>query len=170
MLEVRAVGYYPDRRAVNVIPGAVPVTVKLSTLQTVLETIKVTGVRTSYERSGFTDRRRTGAGKYLTADDVAKKGAIATSDIFKTIPGLYLEPDSSSGEPQILMRGPFGKCSPTIFVDGMLIPDFSADGIDDYLSPKEVSAVEIYSEASVPPQFKNFTKMDVCGSIVIWRK
>lgn len=169
MLDVRAVGYYPERRAVNVIVGAPPVNVALSTLRAVLDTIKVSASRLAYDRSGFQDRRRTGAGRYLAAEDIARREGVFTSGIFRTVPGIAVERDSN-GTAIIAMRGPFGYCSPTIFLDGMRMPAFTGDDIDDWISPKDVAGIEIYSESNAPAQFRDLTKMDVCGSIVIWRK
>ena len=63
MLEVRSVGYYPERRPVNVFAGAAPVHITLSTLKAVLDTVLVMGTRNrDRRRSGFDDRRRTGFG------------------------------------------------------------------------------------------------------------
>jgi len=168
-LEVRAVGYYPERRPVNIVEGAPPVKVALSTLKAVLDTIKVSANRLTLDRNGFTERRRSGAGRYLTAEDVGRRGRVSVSGLFQTIPGVILERDEK-GTGIIWMRGPFGYCSPTIFLDGFRMADSTGDAIDDWIAPKEVAGIEIYSEASTPAQFRDLTKMDVCGSIVIWRK
>src|SRR5207247_6912566 len=61
MLVVRAVGYYPDRRVVNVVDGAPLVRVSLPTLKAVLDTVRVTATRLfDRDRNGFQARRRTG--------------------------------------------------------------------------------------------------------------
>ena len=170
MLEVRSVGYYPERRAVNVVSGAAPISVRLSTMKAVLATIRVSASRLRYDLSGFQDRRRSVAGRFITAEEVARRGAIFTSELLRRTPSVTLERDDLIGEEHILMRGPYGKCAPTIFLNGSRMSNLSADDIDDLISPKEIAGIEIYSEAAAPAQFRESTRMDVCGSVVIWRK
>ncbi|HEX6575184.1 MAG TPA: carboxypeptidase-like regulatory domain-containing protein [Gemmatimonadaceae bacterium] len=186
MLEVHAIGYYPDRRFVNVVNDAAPVRVALSTLQAVLDTVRVKANRLStIDRSGFADRARTGIGRYVTEKDIAKRPATFASDIFKSIHGIRIgfatdtlatdlaiavDPDiMSSTDKRILMRGIDGDwCAPAIFLDGLHMSQFSAEDLDGWLYPREIAGIEIYSEATVPNEFQK--SRSGCGSIVIWRK
>lgn len=171
MLEARAVGYYPQRRVVNIVAGAPPIRIALSTLRAVLDTIKVSATLARPDQNGFQERRRSGAGTYLTSEDVLRRVSSATSDIFLTVPSVTLELDPHDPVTRhVRMRGPYGRCEPTIFLDGIRRPQFTADDIDEWLGPKEVAGVEIYSEASVPGEFRDFTRVDPCGSVVIWKK
>ncbi len=170
VMEVRAIGFYPERRPVNVIADAPPVRVALSTMRAVLDTIKVSASRVAYDKSGFTERKRSGVGKYLTQRDIEVRGGVVASDIFRAVPGLTVERSADSGEPVISMRGAFGYCSPTVFLNGARLPNIEAGDIDIIVNLKDIRAVEIYSESSVPGEFKDFTRMDPCGSIVIWRR
>mgnify|MGYP006173255217 CR=1 FL=1 len=61
MLEVRAVGLYPERLPVDVVTGAPAVHVVMKTFQAVLETINVRAGRLADHRS-FAGRRRIGGG------------------------------------------------------------------------------------------------------------
>ncbi|MES2177539.1 MAG: carboxypeptidase regulatory-like domain-containing protein [Gemmatimonadota bacterium] len=170
LLEVRAVGYYPVRRRVDVIAGAAPLRFALSTFKAVLDTVRVTAQRNvNTEFAGFEQRRRSnGSGRFLTSDDIARRGAIFTSDIFKTVPGLKVWRDSL-GENAILMRSAFGDpCSPSIYVDGHVVPGMSGGDLDAIAEPKRVAGIEVYDEANVPPLYT--TGMTGCGSIVIWLK
>lgn len=186
MLEVRALGYYPDRRGVDVVAGAPPVRVVLSTLKAVLDTVRVTASRLrGGDRSGFTDRRRTGVGRFLTPQDIARRPAILASDIFRTVQGVRLgyasdtiasdmmqrvAPDSTREfARRILMRGISGNwCAPAIYVDGVRMPSITADDIDAWVRPNNVTGIEIYSEATVPSEYEQ--GRSGCGSIVIWTK
>ncbi|MEO8193132.1 MAG: carboxypeptidase regulatory-like domain-containing protein [Gemmatimonadales bacterium] len=186
MLEIRALGYYPERRHVHVIPGAEPVRVALSTLKAVLDTVKVRATRFyNRDRSGFQERRHVGVGRYLTPADIARRPATFTSDLFRTVSGvrigfasdtlmsdmvLAVSPDDmSTTDRRILMKGISGDwCAPAIYMDGLHMPGFDADAIDAWVRPRDVSGIEIYSEASVPSEFQQ--KRSGCGSIVIWRK
>jgi hypothetical protein len=186
MLEVRALGYYPDRRRVDVINGAAYSRVILRTLQSVLDTVKVSASRLkSRDRSGFIERVRTGPGRYLTSRQIAKRPATFTSDLFRTMPGLRIgfatdtlasdmviavaPDDMSMSDRRILMRGISGDwCAPVIYLDGMAMPGLGADEIDAWLQPTQIEGIEIYSEATVPTQFQKWR--GGCGSIMIWKK
>ena len=165
MLEVRSVGYYPERRPVNVFTGAAPVHITLSTLKAVLDTVRVTASRvTDQNRSGFMERRRTmGTGKFLTAEDIARRNPIFASDIFRSVAGMQV--DTS-----IRIRGAFGECSPALYLDGRPYPpmaELTPDDINVWVEPRRIAAIEIYSD-QVPPQFQS--AMSGCGAIVIWLK
>ena len=186
MLEVRALGYYPDRRHVHVLSGAAPVRVSLSTLEAVLDTVRIKSSRlATIDRTGFADRRHSGVGRYVTAAQIMKRPAVWTSDIFKTIPGIRIgyasdtlatdmaiaiSPDDISlADKRLLMRGISGDwCAPAIYLDGVHMHHLGADDIDGWLKPKDVAGIEIYSEATVPNEFQQ--GRSGCGSIVIWKK
>ena len=186
MLEIHALGYYPDRRYVNVVNDAAPVRVALSTLQSVLDTVRIKSNRLSnIDRSGFADRARTGVGRYVTQADIAKRPAVFASDIFRTIHGIRIgfatdtlatdmaiavDPqDMSVTDKRLLMRGIDGDwCAPAVYLDGLHMPQFSAEDLDGWLYPREIAGIEIYSEATVPNEFQK--SRTGCGSIVIWRK
>jgi hypothetical protein len=186
MLEVRALGYYPFRNYVHVLSGAAPVHVSLSTLDAVLDTVRVRSNRLSaVDRTGFADRRHSGPGRYYTSAHVARRQVVATSDFFKTVPGIRLgyasdtlatdmaiavSPDDMSlADKRLLMRGISGDwCAPAIYLDGIHMPHFGADDLDGWLQPKDVAGIEVYSEATVPNEFQQ--GRSGCGSVVIWKK
>lgn len=186
MLEVRAIGFYPERRHVNILNGSSPLRVALSTLQAVLDTVKVRGSRLSNrDRTGFEDRRHAGVGRYMTPSQIARRQPVFISDLFKTMNGIRVgfatdtlstdmaintPPDlMSTTDRRILMRGISGDwCAPAIFLDGQHFPQLGADDIDGWLRPGEVAGIEVYSEASVPNEFRQ--ERTGCGSVVIWRK
>src|SRR5678815_3956620 len=181
MLEVRALGFYPDRRLVDVLEGAPRVRIGLATLQSVLDTVRVSATRlTSRDRSGFIERVRTGAGRYITAGQIAKRPATFASDLFRTISGLKIgfasdtlssdmiiavsPDDMRTTDRRILMRGIAGDwCAPVVYLDGLAQPGLGADEIDAWLDPKAIEGIEIYSEATVPTQFQKWR--GGCGSI-----
>jgi hypothetical protein len=183
VLEIRAVGYYPERRGVHVTAGAPEVRVGLSSLRAVLDTVRIRAARLQdIYSSGFEDRRRTGAGFYLTANDIARKGAHNTADIFNGVRGIRIGFASDTGDNlasigennavprrQLLMRSITGNlCPPAIFLNGIAVDGLDADDLDAWATPKEISAIEIYSEATTPAQFQRMFKS--CGTIVIWTK
>lgn len=169
MLEVRAVGYYPERRPVNAVLGAPPVRVALSTLRAVLDTVKIVAAQVrGRDIRGFLDRSRSGMGRYLTEEDISRRGALVASDLFRAVPGLRVE-RSPLGDTQITMRSNFGDdCVPSFFLDGQHMRNLSADDINGFVEPKEIAGVEVYAGTEQPPQFSD--GLSGCGSIVIWTK
>ena len=185
-LEIRALGYYPESRHVNIVGNPVPMEIGLSTVQEVLDTVMIRA-RRIYTRgdNGFAERKHSGVGRYLTADDIARRPALFTSEIFKTMSGIRLgyasdtlasdmviavNPDDMAPvDRRILMKGISGDwCAPSIYLDGTRMSQLGAGDLDAWVRPKDVASIEIYSEATVPPEFNDFRSG--CGSIIIWRK
>jgi hypothetical protein len=175
LLEVRAVGYYPERRAVDVIDNAPPVRTSLMTMKAVLDTVQVTASRLSENLRGFEDRRRAGPGRYLTPEDIARRNPVVTSDVFRMVPGMQVE-RSPLGATQLFMRGTFSEqCVPAIYLDGHFMRGFSADDVDDWVKPNRIAGIEVYVGAHMPAQFNpgmgaGGLDSEPCGSIVIWTK
>lgn len=166
ILQVLAIGYYPERRRVDVVSGAPPVRVALSTVRAVLDTVKVTAIRMSGSKlDGFRERQHSSAGYFLTSEDVMRRQPAVTTEVFRMVPGMRVERDGFTTS--FLMRGPFGWCSPGVYIDDHFMIKLLAEDIDDFVHPQEVAGIEIYSDASAPAQFK---RMDGCGSVVIWTK
>jgi hypothetical protein len=170
-IEARALGFLPTQLAVHVRPDASPVTLILSPLYTLLDTMTVTATRRLQdERAGFEHRRRSGTGRYLTGDEIARRRPIVLSDLLARLPGVRVEllPDMG-GAPvkQFLVRGNTAEwCGPAIYVNGMQMRGFTADDLDSWARPERVVGVEVYPGLGAPPQFQDV--MTGCGSIVLW--
>jgi len=185
-IEIKAVGFYPERRGVTVSPDGSPVRVSLNSMRAVLDTVRVRAAQLQDRRgSGFEERRRHGAGQYLTAQDIAKKRVNSTADLFIGVRGIrigfasdtmlsdkYALVDADSmktSAKRLLMRGISGDlCAPSMFLNGLYVDRVDADDLDTWARPHEISAIEIYSEATVPVEFQRIGRG--CGSIVIWTK
>lgn len=165
MLEVRAITYYPDHRPVDVVAGAPPIKVALSTLKAVLDTVRVTATRFDRDQNGFNERRRATTGRFLGAEDIARRHSLTLSDLFRTVQGLKVV--RGVGETELTMRSGFGACTPNIYIDGLYLSGATADDIDGWVNPERVKGIEIYIEAP-PPQFQQ--ALSGCGSIVIWTR
>lgn len=170
ILEVRAPGYYPVLRVVDIADGARPVRVTLSRLAAMLDTLRVTarsGGRAA--RAGFDERRRSwGTGRFLTAEDIARRRALHISDVLDQVPGLSRVRGLDGGE-VLLMRSAFGEsCTPTVYIDGLMMRGLSGADVDALVRTEDVGAIEVYADSQVPPQFQY--ALSGCGSIVLWRK
>jgi hypothetical protein len=164
MLEVRALGYYPDRRHVNVVEGSAPVRVALSTLKAVLDTVKIRASRLALDE-GFMKRKRIGLGKFITPEDIMRFTPVNTTDLFKRLPGIRVDTDTDA----IKMRGAFEDwCTASVFIDGQYMSFLTIEDIDSWVPPQRVAGVEVYSGAFVPSEFQ--VGLNGCGSIAIWTK
>ncbi len=170
MLEVRAVGYYPVRQPVDIVSGAAPVRVVMSTLRAVLDTVRVTASRTFDRRlQRFAERRRSGAGRYLTAEQIAVRQVIQVSELLRTVTGVFLEPGEAGTT--IQLRGSIGeRCLGDVFLDGRYLGAISAEELDGWVRPDEIAGIEVYAGAGIPPEFDRGMSGQNCGSVVIWTK
>ncbi len=167
MLDVRAVGFSPARRPVNVLAGAAPVRIALSSTRSVLDTVRVRAQRALDQRmGGFTERRRSsGASRFFNAEDIARRQPVLLVDLFRTIPGMDLAGDT------ILMRGlTLDKCAPDFYVNGAFIGVIDAVDLDAIAKPKDVLGIEVYPVGTEPPQFNRGMIGETCGSVLIWTK
>jgi hypothetical protein len=174
MLEVRAIGYYPDRRPVDVVadPGA-PTRVALQTFQAVLDAVQVTATRLTGEAalSGFSERQKgSGMGRFYDAKQIARRNPIYTSDLLRSLPGFV-------GDGSLTMKSNFSDgagsfdvgCAAEVYVDGQLMRGISASELDGIVAPENIVAIETYSAGSPKPaQFES--GMSGCGALVIWQK
>ena len=131
-----------------------------------LTPVQVEGKREKGLRNvGFSQRQKSGLGRYLTEDQIAEKLPTVMTDIFTTIPGLMV--DYSSGQPQLKgSRGAGGSCL-TYVIDG--VPTPMQGDFNDYMHPDEVAAVEVYQSSEAPAQFQSGGQSD-CAVVVIWTK
>jgi TonB-dependent Receptor Plug Domain len=173
MLDVRAVGYYPERRPVDVVAGAAPIRVALATMKSVLDTVRVSASNLAFRRtSGFDERRRSsGAGRFLTGEDLEKRGALFVSDVFRTVAGMRVLPNPDGSGNSILLRSITGdQCIPDFYIDGMMMRELSADEVDSWVRPANIRGIEIYPGGTEPAQFSRGMGGLGCGSVVIWTK
>jgi hypothetical protein len=187
VLEVRSVGYYPVRRAVDVVTDAAPVAVAMPTLKAMLDTVRITAARLADRyKSGFEERRRTGLGRYITPEDIQRRGPLNMSQVLRMVPGIRIDrsvvegpvvydssgaalPQNRTADNLILLRASADDwCYPAIYVNGHYMRDLDADDLDVWVRPHEILGIEVYPGISAPVQFQQ--GMSGCGSILIWTK
>jgi hypothetical protein len=184
ILEARAIGYYAERLVVDIVADAPPVRVALSTFKAMLETVKITAARVADRfNSGFAERSSSATGKFLRPADIAQRGGVRVSDLFRSIAGTRVGFTSETvvsdmnrtpravdfEERLVLMRGLGGRwCQPAIYFNGLAMRELSADDIDNLAELKDLAGIEVYSDATVPGQYQQ--QMTGCGVILIWTK
>jgi hypothetical protein len=169
MLEVRAVGFYPVTIPVDVYDGAGPVQIAMSTVKAVLDTVKVIATRTGNRNLlEFNQRKRSsGTGRFLTGEEIQARNPTATSDLFRTIPGVSVDRDRN-GDEILTMRGNLsGRCQANVYLNRTSLRGLSANDINGFVRPNELLGVEVYSATGAPP---GFSEQNGCGSIIIWTR
>jgi carboxypeptidase family protein/TonB-dependent receptor-like protein len=172
-LEVRAVGFAPVQRPVDIVEGDGDATeVALANLAIMLDTVRVSAERiyTSRREADFEQRLRTGVGHVIQAKDIAKRQATSLTEILRTVPGVLIVPSRFASE-DVLMRGGEailgpGTCRPDIYIDGSRVANDPTFPINSLVLVNEIRAVEVYSRpASVPTEYRSLSG---CGAILLW--
>lgn len=166
-LETRALGHAPDFQTLILPPDADSVfTIRLTTMQRVLDTIQVTAQRLfDRDTPGFLQRKRFGIGQFYDENDIRRRRPIDLLQLLQTAPSLRV--GYAGMQRAVFMRGTTGLCKPTLWVDGMRFTGDDAADIDLFARPEEVAGIEIYRPGQVPAQFHNWGG---CGAIVVWTK
>lgn len=135
------------------------------------EIVSRAAVTTMLDRSGFTERARSGFGHFVgpEAVDARRERALRVGDYVTTVPGVTIVPTVRGGSVIRFtgMASVSARCAtPRVFIDGMRV---TADEIDDALSPADVLAIEVYRRpAEVPTAFGG--SESGCGVIAIWSR
>ena len=166
-VETRAIGYFPDTRAVDVTRERVPVLIGLTTLKHVLDTMHVRATAlTVKDMFGFDHRRRVGAGRFFGAEDVTRWHPQQLTDLLRHSPSMSLVPIEPFGY-ALRVRGS-GACSPSIFLDGRLLHRWELADLNAVVPPAELEAMEVYTAQQAPAEFT--TRNEHCASIVVWTR
>ena len=165
VLSVRRLGYQPVGVPVNLLTRVpTDVIVKLEKFVVVLDTVRVTAFRDmALDRVGFSRRKKSGMGYYLTPDEIARRHAFDLPGLLAMAPMLRR---SYSDGRTIITGRPFG-------IGGGCVTWWLDDapwlggGIEDLVHPDEIVAVEVYSASFAPAQYRRFGN---CETVVLWTR
>lgn len=136
-----------------------------------LEPLVVTA-RGRARTSGFYDRVRSGFGRYITRADIERRGGTRVTDILRGMPGVSIVPAGPAGYAHgnlIAMRGgAAGRCTATVYVDGVQFRQGREGSVDDILHLEMLEGVEIYTTAAFAPS--PFHSYNGCGVIAFWTR
>ncbi len=160
-IQIQFLGYQTvDERIL--VDGASPmdIQVELSQEAIALDGIVVVSRRSRVlENEGFYQRRQQGFGRTFTRDEIRQRGATATTDILRMVPGLSLASPNHMSSPYVFLRG---GCRPDIIMDGLnLGPDVP---IDDIMPAWNLEGLEVHRAATVPIRFRG----NPCGAVIMW--
>jgi hypothetical protein len=166
---VRRLGYEPAE-VILALRARAPtdVTIKLSEFVPILDPVRIRAVSLDIglQRLGFAQRKAAGSGYYLTPQQIADRNASRLTDLLTEAPMLRR---TSEGGRTVITGRPHGinlnQGCVSYFVDGV---QWRGEGVEDFIWPAEVAAIEVYSSNFVPHQFAR--TIEPCETVVIWTK
>lgn len=172
-LEVRAVGFSPVQRPVDIVQGAPGATeIELTNLGITLDTVRVVAQRvfSSRREADFERRLSKSLGHVIDEAEIEKRRPQVVTDVLRSIPGVHILPGKRANE-DIYMRGGqailgSGMCRPDIRVDGSLVVNDEMFPVNAIVSMDQIRAVEVYAHSSLVPV--EYQTTSGCGVIVIW--
>jgi hypothetical protein len=166
---VRRLGFVPQRVLIPANPAGTTdsIAVTLIAVATALPSVTALAQHDSISRhvlAEFWTRKARGFGKFITRDDIDRRGGMHFTDLVRTVPSVIIQ--NHRGRPEIrFSRSMIRDCPPQYWVDGVPLERGSADEF----TPDNVEAIELYSSpATTPPQYA--TRSMTCGTILIWSR
>ena len=167
-LEIRKLGLGAVYKTVE-LSALAPATIDVSLADAATLLAPLTSVErreTDLEKVGFAQRQRMGSGYFYEGERLNKNGT-SFSETLGIVPSLRVVRvgDLNYRYEVRDRRDPQGCVN--FIVDGNRWKSASPGDIDQFVTPKEVEAIEVYNAATVPPEFASATS-GKCATIVIW--
>jgi hypothetical protein len=162
-LEVRAIGFQPQRLGLNVRPGEqVARDITIDRNLAVLGTFVVRASRSAtWDSLGFEERRTKGTGYFFTRESLTGVADLATA--LRMVPGMR---GRSNDRSQRLVAGRGAGCFPAFVVNRVRFEAGGAIGPEAMIRAQDIRAMEVYnSRLSTPPEHQRYGD---CAVIVIW--
>jgi len=112
----------------------------------------------------FYDHRahRSGFARFYDQEEIGRKGATYSSDLFRSMPGIVVKASNIGGN-TIRIRG----CQPMVWVDGQRVPHAE---LDEVVTPSDIAGIEFYtSMAGTPAQYLERSNR-ACGTVLVWTR
>jgi hypothetical protein len=176
MVSVRRLGFEPTEIPVGLRNSRpTDVTIRLGPFVAVLDTVRIFAAteQRALDRVGFTRRKTLGTGFYITPEEIDRRNAFDLTDLLRMAPMLRTTSTSRGTTiggrgTQISMSGGstgFAAGCVNYFVDGA---PWQGSDVTEFISPREVSAIEVYSKGFTPARFRS--GISDCETVVIWTK
>lgn len=163
-LEVRKIGYAATDKAIEVSARTIAsATITLDVAE--LAPMKIlAGSERVLSDMGYEDRKHRGVGYFIDGDRLSQE-AVRFSDAMRTAPGIRVIPVGNGRLTLTNARDPNG-CV-TTWVDRVVWRELSPGDLDDFVTPGEIRAVEVYSASTTPAEFQAPGSTS-CATIVVW--
>jgi hypothetical protein len=149
---------------------------------------EVAPVRRRLRSVGFYERAAAGFGNFIGPEEIERRQPHAVSDLMRGVPGIRVLGDvvmfrQSASRLRDENDAPLGVCEPNVWIDGIqmrratpatagggsLDREDLGKGLEAYMNPTDVAAIEVYRRPSATPlQWGGLTA--ACGAIVIWTR
>ncbi len=168
LVVVRRIGFRPETLSVRVPrPDDSTVEVRLVRSAQFLASVVVEGDATdrmSTSAQVHERQKRSGNGRFVYRDEIARMQVSRASDILRRVMGVRIAVDGV-GRTGVRLRE--NGCAPMFWMNGTPLTGVPFD--IDQLPPSAIEAMEIYpSAATVPLEFRRPMRAQGCGSIVLW--
>ena len=170
VLRTRRIGHQPSDTAIELASGQrTDVRLRLGERMTELSSVIVEEEKLSpgLRKLGFGERQKAGLGRFVTAEDIARRGFFRTSDIFQGMAGLQVVSDGRGGFALTGRGGGTSNCV-SVFIDGFYSPEATTD-LDRILPPEHIAGVEVYTGTTRPEEFTAPGRRD-CATVLLWSK
>jgi hypothetical protein len=177
VLDVSALGYRQTRMDVSLVAGEVSrVAVTLQVAPVTLEGLEVEAMdELPPPLRDFYRRRSRGTGTFFTRQQIEVMQPRVLTDVLRRVPGLQITstagPFGASQSAHMGRSAGSRSCAVQYYVNGIPFPVATDVGINNFIQPDDVAAVEVYSgSARIPPQFNSSTANARCGVVAIWTR
>jgi outer membrane receptor for ferrienterochelin and colicin len=141
--------------------------------------VEASGARgVSPAMEGFYQRRTRATGHFFTQDQIHSMQARMVTDILRRVPGANVRTvaGTQGGGQAVSMGRTTGAsgnraCDAIYYVNGQLFPVSADVGINAFVRPHDIEAMEVYSGAArIPSEFNTGMRGTRCGVVVIWTR
>jgi hypothetical protein len=177
LVRIRKFGYSPLTKFFAISPAdTVPLTIMLVSAATVLPAVVTTDSAPHWISPGlraFEERRKSGFGHFITEAELRKSDAREMSDVMRSVSGVSV--GCSTRTPRRCVAGSFrmgGTCPFAMYIDGIRSSDINLL----MLQVGQFAGVEVYSPATVPPQYNStgggsaIPGSSTCGVVLFWSR
>ncbi len=126
--------------------------------------------RTWHPLAGFYERSQAGGlGKFVHRDFIQPRIASLPSQLLIMTPGIRLFRSEDGMSNTITMWGVGGRCTPSVYLDGLPVPA-GITTIDDLTASEMIEGIEIYDSYAVPPHIFPIRRDEYCGIVAFWSR
>ena len=171
-VEARAIGFEPERRAVQLEPGVpLEISFTLNKRNVLLDTVRVVaGQRVPNDVLSLERRWRQGQGTFIDGATVRDRASTMVTTALVGVPGIRLAFRAGYGNTIVARNFVGGECQAILFLDGLR---FTTPGqypvtLDELVAPEDVAVLEVYARSSTIPA--EYLTVDGCGAVAVWTK
>ena len=171
-VEARAIGFEPERRAVQLEPDLpVELSFTLTKRNVLLDTVRVVaGQRVPNDVLSLERRWRQGQGTFIDGETVRDRTSTMVTTALVGVPGIRLAFGAGYGNTIVARNFVGGECQAILFLDGLRFatPGRHPVTLDEIVAPEDVAVLEVYARSSTIPA--EYLTVDGCGAVAVWTK